>query len=118
MDARFVPEDELDQLIADSTVILIPYKRFFQSGIAIRALEHAVPVVGRSETSLGDLFGPESRLLVSGQNGSAGDVEGWLKAIEFAVSDGRAEASRAAESFHRQAARDWARLAAPRNPLD
>lgn len=118
VDARFVPEDELDQLIADSTVILIPYKRFFQSGIAIRALEHAVPVVGRSETSLGDLFGPESRLLVSGQNGSAGDVEGWLKAIEFAVSDGRAEASRAAESFHRQAARDWARLAAPRNPLD
>ena len=114
VDARFVPEDELDQLIAGSTVILIPYKRFFQSGIAIRALEHAVPVVGRSETSLADLFGAESRLLVSEQNGSAGDVYAWLRAIEFAVTDGRAEASKAAESFHRQAACDWARLTAPR----
>lgn len=116
VDARFVPEDELDQLIAGSAVILIPYKRFFQSGIAIRALEHAVPVVGRSETSLGDLFGPESRLLISEQSGSAGDVDAWLKAIEFAATDGGAEAARAAESFHHEAARDWARLAAPRNP--
>ncbi|MDQ0662293.1 GT2 family glycosyltransferase [Arthrobacter ulcerisalmonis] len=117
VDARFVPEDELDHLIAGSTVILIPYKRFFQSGIAIRALEQAVPVVGRSETSLGDLFGPQSGLLVGEQYGAAGDVDAWLGAIDFAATNGRAEAYWAAESFHRQAADDWALLAAPRNPL-
>jgi len=117
VDSRFVPEEELDQLVADSTVIVIPYKRFFQSGIAIRALEQAVPVVGRSETSLRDLFGPESPLLVSGNSGSASDVDAWSKAIEFAVEHGRTEASKAAGAFHRQADHEWALLVRPRQRL-
>ncbi|MFC4397150.1 MULTISPECIES: glycosyltransferase family 2 protein [Micrococcaceae] len=112
VDARFVPEDELNHVIAGSAVILIPYKRFFQSGIAIRALEHAVPVVGRAETSLGDLFGPQSPLLVSGNSGPDNDVQAWCRAIEFAVEHGQAEASTAAAAFHRQAAREWALLVA------
>ena len=117
VDPRFVPEDELDQLVAGSTVILIPYKRFFQSGIAIRALEQAVPVVGRSETSLSDLFGPESPLLVSGDSASGSDIDAWSKAIEFAVEHGRTEASKAAGAFHRQADHDWALLVRPRQRL-
>lgn len=113
VDARFVPEAELDQLIADSTVILIPYKRFYQSGIAIRALEQAIPVVGRADTSLRDLFGADSPLLVSEESQSVGDVDAWVSAIEFATKQGRAAASKAFESFHRHATREWALLAAP-----
>lgn len=112
VDARFVSEAELDHLIETSAAVVIPYKRFFQSGIAIRALEHAVPIVGRWETSLRDIYGPASQLLVrEGSKAAAGDIEPWVKAIEFALESGRAEAGAAAESFHKQASAEWTRFA-------
>lgn len=111
VDARFVSEDELDELIATSGAIVIPYKRFYQSGIAIRALENAVPVVGRAQTNLRDLYGPESRLLVEEDGKTLGvPVEAWVSAIEFALDHGRAETVLAAKLFHEDAARGWASL--------
>ncbi|MCU1569015.1 MAG: hypothetical protein JWQ56_3952 [Pseudarthrobacter sp.] len=111
VDARFVSEGELDRLIRTSAAIVIPYTRFFQSGMAIRALEHGVPVVGRAETSLRDLYGADSQLLVSPADTITGrDVEPWVRAIEFALDQGNTEVAEAAERFHRQASRDWTRL--------
>ena len=111
VDARFVPEDELDKLIATSDAIVIPYKRFYQSGIAIRALEHAVPIVGRADTSLGDLYGPQSRLLVTVKDEVPGqDVETWVSAIEYATGQGRTETVLAAKLLHEEATKGWGSL--------
>jgi hypothetical protein len=111
VDARFVPEDELDELIATSDAIVIPYKRFYQSGIAIRALEHAVPIVGRVDTSLGDLYGPQSRLLVTVKDEVPGqDVDAWVSAIEYATGQGRTETVLAAKLFHEEATKGWGSL--------
>jgi hypothetical protein len=87
--SSFVPESELDQLAASSDVVLIPYRRFFQSGIAIRCLEHGTPVVGPAGSSLEDLYGPDSALLVAHDHD-------WARAVEHAVARGRAEAAAAA----------------------
>jgi hypothetical protein len=111
VDARFVPEDELDELIGTSDAIVIPYKRFYQSGIAIRALEQAVPIVGRVRTSLDDLYGPQSRLLVAAKDEAPGlEVEAWASAIEYAMGPGKAETLRAAKLFHKEAAEGWGLL--------
>lgn len=111
VDARFVSEDELEELIVTSGAIIIPYKRFYQSGIAIRALEQSIPIVGRVETSLGELYGPQSRLLVAAEDELPGlEVEAWVSAIEYALDQGRTETVLAAKLFHEEAARGWALL--------
>jgi hypothetical protein len=75
--SRFVDEDSFDRLIRDSDAVLIPYTRFFQSGVAVRALEAGVPVVGPSVSSLSDLLGSDCAWLVRD-----GD---WLSAVTHAV---------------------------------
>lgn len=111
VDARFVSEDELDGLISTSDAIIIPYKRFYQSGIAIRALEQAVPIVGRAGTSLRDLYGPRSGLLVT-ESGEQRDtaIGGWISAIEHALGQGRNEAAIAGKLYHEHASKGWADL--------
>jgi hypothetical protein len=74
---RFVEEDEFDALIRGSSAIVIPYVRFFQSGVAIRSLEMGTPVVGPRLSSLADLVGSESNWLVDG--------ESWTQAVEAAI---------------------------------
>lgn len=111
VDSRFVSEVELDHLINTSDALIIPYKRFYQSGIAIRALEQSVPVVGRADTSLRDLYGAESPLLVKENGGSQNpDVDAWARSLEFALSKGQAEASCALKLYHERATRDWTSL--------
>ena len=113
VDPRFVSEAELDELIATSGAILIPYKRFYQSGIAVRALERAVPIVGRAGTSLRELYGPQSRLLVPETGAAPGteqEVEAWAAAVEHALEHGRTEAALSAQRFHEEATRGWASL--------
>lgn len=56
VDDRFLTEVELDQVIRDCDVVLIPYKRFYQSGVAVRALELGTPVVGPRDSSLRDMY--------------------------------------------------------------
>lgn len=108
VDARFVPEDELEELIVSSDTIVIPYKRFYQSGIAMRALEHGVPIVGRVGTSLEKLYGPQSRLLVAADHVLPGqEVEAWAAAIEYAMGQGRTETALAAKLFHEEASESW-----------
>jgi GT2 family glycosyltransferase len=96
----FVGETEMDSLIASSDVVLIPYRRFFQSGIAIRCLEQGVPAVGPAGSSLEDLYGSQSRLLVHDHNG-------WAAAVVHAAERGRQEASSAAENWRNSAEKAW-----------
>ncbi|RLK47972.1 hypothetical protein C7474_2571 [Microbacterium telephonicum] len=74
---EFVAEQELDHLISDSAAIVIPYTRFYQSGIAVRAIELGRPVVGPRRSSLAALFGVDAICLVD---------EDWGKGIANALS--------------------------------
>ncbi|MFJ4295328.1 hypothetical protein [Curtobacterium sp. NPDC089689] len=95
----FVDEAELDRLIATADVVLVPYRRFYQSGVAIRALELGTPAVGPAGSSMTDLY-PDDRYL-------AGDsVESWCAAIGQATAasrDGTAAVARAADARAREA---------------
>ncbi len=81
---EFVPETQLDELLSTSAAVVIPYTRFYQSGIAIRALENLTPVVGPAGTSLDEIFGESARNLVRSD---------WTTSMEFALTlDGDAMA--------------------------
>lgn len=77
----FASEEELDLLIGTSSVVLIPYQRFYQSGIAARAIEAAVPVVGR-RPELSSMTGADYPFLVD----AAATAEDWAEAISAAIA--------------------------------
>ena len=76
----FIPEPEVEQLLLSATVVLIPYTRYFQSGVATRCVELGVPVVGSRTQSLEDLLGIDSGLLVKNPE----SVDDWVRSIEHA----------------------------------
>jgi hypothetical protein len=80
VDSRFLSENELNDRIDQSSVVLIPYRRFYQSGIAVRAIERGVPVVGPTGTALSRLLGANNPLLCDA------DVHSWLRAAAFGIS--------------------------------
>jgi hypothetical protein len=53
----FVTEDVFDRLIRESLLVVIPYRNFFQSGVATRALELGTPVVSPRHEFIEGLFG-------------------------------------------------------------
>jgi hypothetical protein len=96
---EFVSEDGLDELIHTSDVVIIPYKRFFQSGIALRCLENGTAVVGPRDSSLEVLLGVDSGWLAH-----AGD---WKSAIETAVGSGLKMRHDIGEAVYRDAQGRW-----------
>lgn len=93
-DARFVPEAEMDRLILTSSSVVIPYSRFYQSGIAIRALELGCPVVGPSDSSLADIYGADAENLTHDGR--------WGDAVLFATQQSAAEIARTRAEYTRR----------------
>lgn len=87
VDSRFLPEDELTEAISSVNAVLVPYERYYQSGIALRAIECGTPVVGRRNPFLEEFLGTQYPGLVDGQG-----VVPWLKALD-AVQAGSTEAA-------------------------
>lgn len=79
----FLSEDDFTAAVRTASVVLIPYRRFFQSGIAVRCLENGVPFVGPADSSLCDLVGSGSDWLAAG-------VEDWPRAVIGAAQTERA----------------------------
>lgn len=77
---EFVSERELDGLIRTSSSVLIPYRRYYQSGIAARAIEAAVPVIGRSD-ELSSMTGGDYPFLLR----SDANVRDWVDMIRSAI---------------------------------
>jgi hypothetical protein len=77
----FASEEELDRLIRTSSAVVIPYQRFYQSGIAARAIEAAVPVVGR-RPELSSMTGSEYPFLVD----ATATPADWARVISAAVA--------------------------------
>lgn len=105
-DPRFVSETELDSLIAGASVVVIPYAKFFQSGIAIRCAELGTPVVGPRGSSLGDLLGPDSSLLAARD-----EHDSWSRAVFYAVADGQEEFIASVRNYHERCIIAWAKYA-------
>lgn len=97
--SRYVSEAEFDALICGSSVVLVPYRRFFQSGVAIRCLEMGVPVVGPGESSLVPLLGEASGWLVHD--------EAWLPAVTAAIGADTQEIARVATRAYAHALGQW-----------
>lgn len=80
VDSRFVDEAEVNSLLGSADVVLIPYVRFYQSGVAVRCVENGTPFVGPDQSALRRLLGDSSPLLASNE------VDDWLRAILFALN--------------------------------
>lgn len=96
---RFIDEDEFETYLRDSTVLVIPYVRFFQSGVAIRSLEVGTPVVGPRIPSLIDLLGEDSGWLAL--------EKAWLPAVQAAIQSDPAEIYRVASAAYDKALQQW-----------
>ncbi|MFJ3384356.1 MULTISPECIES: hypothetical protein [unclassified Curtobacterium] len=101
VEERFVPEEELDELIRGASVVLIPYRRFFQSGIAVRCLELGTPVVGPRDSSLHDTLVSQPALLA---DSSPSD---WSRAIRAALALTRSEVRDLGWSMRQSAVDEW-----------
>ncbi|MFF0284377.1 hypothetical protein ACFYSW_29230 [Rhodococcus aetherivorans] len=76
--SRFVSEEELDRALDDSDVVVLPYRQYWQSGIAVRAVERGTSVVGERTEFLSVLMGDE-------YPGILDDGDSWAQAIELVV---------------------------------
>lgn len=88
----FLSEEELDRKMTASTAVLIPYRYYFQSGIATRSFELGVPVVARRHEFVESLYGSSWPGLVDG------DGEAWVDAVRRVESATRPDAECAAAS--------------------
>ncbi|WP_435084689.1 hypothetical protein [Gordonia hongkongensis] len=78
---KFVSEDELDRELSGATVNLVAYKNYFQSGIAVRALERGTLTVGALTPFVLNLYRGSQKYLVDADRN--GDVDSqYLSAIE------------------------------------
>lgn len=74
---RFLSEEALQAAIASAGIVLIPYLRYFQSDIAVRALEQGVPVAGQEGSYIAEILGAD-------YPGLARDESDWADAVERA----------------------------------
>lgn len=80
VDSRFLNEAELEEAIESAAAVLVPYKHYFQSGIAMRAFELSVPIVANRHEFIESLYGTAWPGFVNGDSG-----EHWWSAIERAI---------------------------------
>ncbi|MBS3180073.1 MULTISPECIES: glycosyltransferase [unclassified Pseudoclavibacter] len=105
--AEFVSEEELDLLVATAGAVLVPYTKYWQSGLAIRAAEHSVPVVGAAGGFLDELLGTHNSGLVA----DVDDLDEWTTALVTVLSDAATTTSSdSAVSYFRQARTGWTDL--------
>jgi hypothetical protein len=99
--SQFVREDEFETLIRNSHAVLIPYRRFFQSEVALRCLELGTPIVGPRCSSLQELLGTHSQWLVTNDQ--------WLPPTIAAVRANEHEVHGIASAAYEQAQIAWAK---------
>jgi glycosyltransferase involved in cell wall biosynthesis len=86
-DARdgFVSEADFELELRQASVLLVPYRRYWQSGVAVRALENGTEIVGGRTEFLATLLGEDHPGLIEGDP----DARAWLAAIEATVDGSR-----------------------------
>jgi hypothetical protein len=100
---RFLPEAEFVAALRTADVVLIPYKSFFQSGVALQCLEAGVPFVGPRKSHLSSLVPSHPEWLTDGS-------DDWVAAVEGALATPRAALHDTARTVYANtvsAWRDW-----------
>lgn len=97
---QFVRESEFDALIRSSHTVLIPYRRFFQSDVAVRCLELGTPIVGPRDSSLQSLVGEGSSWLVTNDQ--------WLPSTIAAIDSSDDQVGNVAVAAYNEARSGWA----------
>lgn len=96
---EFLPEREFDELLRTASCIVLPYQRFYQSNVAIRAIESQVPIVAVRHSQLIDLFGDQHPGFVED-----GD---WAAAVARAVSMDPSTLHLQSANARERAVREW-----------
>jgi glycosyltransferase involved in cell wall biosynthesis len=109
VDARFVSDEEFEALLRSSAVVLLPYTKVYQSDVAVRAAECAVPVVGGATTNVAQLYGADWCGLVSGTGGRPPEVADWVAALERVLASTESEVQPRVASYHADALTAWER---------
>jgi hypothetical protein len=99
---RFLSEQEFRDNIATAGIVLIPYRRFFQSGVAIRCVEQGVPFVGPKGSSLDELVGSDSIMVQE-----IDDEEAWVSAIRKILSAGATEMTLTKDRYMNRCHANW-----------
>lgn len=101
VDDTFLSEQEFDASIDSAACVIVPYARFYQSGVATRCLERGTAVVGPRHENIEWLFGTDWPGLV--------DDDDWAAALERVLGSPIQLAGRSS-SVRLQAVDSWARL--------
>ena len=72
VESDFLTELEMDRRIREAAAVVLPYDRYYQSGVAVRCLEQHTPVVGRAHPFLSDLLGSDWPGIVTDDDWSSG----------------------------------------------
>lgn len=80
---RFLSELEMDQLLSTADAVIVPYTHYYQSGVAVRAIEMRSGVVGAPTGFLREMLGDNYPGLVQGDS-----VAAWIDAVERVRSSG------------------------------
>lgn len=103
---RFVAESELDDLLGSAWVFLLPYTTYFQSGVAVRALENGTPTVGESTGFLRGLLGPGHPGLVPAGSGA----DGYEAALTAMVASGAPRTHSVFTDFRERSQASWKQM--------
>ncbi|MFC5947909.1 hypothetical protein ACFQH9_06440 [Pseudonocardia lutea] len=101
---EFVPEDELTVLIQSARLVIVPYRRYYQSGIALRCIESRTPFIAPCTGGLAELLPEQSKFLYSKND--------WSRAVTFALSEeAGGEITRIAEELSQAASARYSQFA-------
>ncbi|RIJ76898.1 hypothetical protein D1871_09760 [Nakamurella silvestris] len=103
----FIEEAAFDTLVSGSACVVIPYTKFYQSGVIIRCLENLTPVVAVAHPQVDDLFGEDWPGVVRGED--------WRAAVERATAVPSADRAAALASARDRARSEWAAVVGPTN---
>jgi GT2 family glycosyltransferase len=107
VESRFVDEDEMDELIQGSAVVVVPYRRFYQSNIGIRCLEQGTPIVAPAHDFLIDVLGHDFPGLVDPKVPG-----GWADRVRQSIDAGYEPMLVAAADWRQTCLRKWTEWAA------
>lgn len=102
---RFLSEAEFHGLLRSAVAVLLPYKYYFQSGVALRALEAGIPVVGRQTGFLKSILGTGFPGAVEDWD----DAGSWAAAVE-AAANASAHQMNAAAMYAERGTAEWRTL--------
>jgi len=103
-DDRFVDEADVAKVLRHAAAVLIPYKHYYQSGVAVRAIESGTPVVGIRTKFLEEYLGVDWVGLIEP---GAEATNAWVDAIERAMAVSSDELISLAEQSRSEVVNGW-----------